>query len=75
VRTTVNIDDDVAAEIERLRREEGRGLSEALNMLARAGLAAAARERPPFRQTTAHLGIGIPVDNVAEVLDLLDHST
>lgn len=36
MRTTVVIDSDVAAEVERLRRE-GMGLSEALNLLARVG--------------------------------------
>ena len=37
MRTTVNLDDDVAAEAERLKRAEGIGLSEAVNRLARAG--------------------------------------
>lgn len=44
VRTTVVIDSDVASEIERLRRE-GMGLSEALNLLARRGMARGAHPR------------------------------
>jgi hypothetical protein len=71
MRTTVNLDPDVAAAAERLRVERNIGLSEAVNVLARAGM----RERPesePFRQRTRHLGLRIDVSNVAETLDLLD---
>jgi hypothetical protein len=74
MRTTVNLDDDVVAEVERLRREEGRGLSEAVNMLARAGLPTAHEQRRPFRQITASLGLGMSVDNVVDALVLLDQS-
>lgn len=72
VRTTVNVEDDVAAEIQRLRRDEGLGLSEALNLLARRGLAAPQRARRPFRQETADLGARVDVTNIGDVLDLLD---
>jgi hypothetical protein len=74
MRTTVNLDDEVAAEVERLRREEGLGLSQAVNTLALAG-ARARRQRSstrPFRTRTAAVGIRVNVDNVADVLDLLD---
>lgn len=72
VRTTVVIDSDVAAEIERLRRA-GMGISEALNLLARRGIAAqTGTPRTPYRHRTAHLGLKVDVTNVAEVLDLLD---
>jgi len=37
VRTTVNLDDDVADAVIKLRRERGIGVSEAVNELARAG--------------------------------------
>jgi Arc/MetJ family transcription regulator len=73
MRTTVDLDDDVLAAVEQLRREEGMGLSEAVNRLARAGL----RPRPvrsPFRQRTAALEFAVDVRNVGEVLDLLDES-
>ena len=71
MRTTVNLDDDVAVAVDRLRKERGLGLSEAVNQLARAGL----RQRPrrtPFRQRTARIGLKIDVSNVAEALEQLD---
>ncbi len=71
MRTTVNLDDDVAAAIQRLRRERGLGLSEALNELARAGMVRSA-DRPVFRQRSEPIGFRVSIDNVAEVLDLLD---
>ncbi len=64
---------DVVAEVERLRREEGLGASEVVNRLVRAGLAASpVSQVAPFRQRTAALGSTVPLDNVADVLDLLD---
>jgi len=73
MRTTVKLDDDVATAVEHLRRERGLGLSEALNDLVRAGITAAARERPqPFRQRTRNLGLRIDVTNVERALEYLD---
>lgn len=72
VRTTVVIDSDVAAEVERLRRE-GLGISEALNLLARRGIAA--QTSPPgsrYRHRATPIGLKVDVTNVADVLDLLD---
>jgi Arc/MetJ family transcription regulator len=74
MRTTVNLDDDVAAAVDRLRRERSLGLSEAVNELARAGLRAK-EPRRPFRQRTHDLGVGIDVTNVAEALELLEGPT
>lgn len=74
VRTTVVIDSDVAAEVERLRRQ-GLGVSEALNLLARRGMAV--RTAPAgarYRHRTARVGLKVDVSNVADVLDLLDDS-
>lgn len=72
MRTTVVIDSDVAAEIERLRRE-GLGISEALNLLARRGVAAQSRAgTAKYRHRTARIGLKVDVTNVADVLDLLD---
>ena len=66
------IDDDVASEIERLRRE-GMGLSEALNLLARRGMTRGSAPEPEkYRHRTAHIGLKVDVTNVADVLDLLD---
>ena len=71
MRTTVTLSDDVAASVEKLRRERGLGLSEAVNDLVRAGLTA---ERPArrFRQRTHDLGSGVDFSNVGETLETLD---
>lgn len=45
MRTTVNLDDDVVVGVQKLRRERGLGLSEALNELARVGLVERSRPR------------------------------
>lgn len=71
MRTTVNLDRDVTVAVNRLRREKGIGLSEAVNQLARAGLVAP-RERRRFRQRSARIGLTVDVTNVAEALELLD---
>ena len=71
MRTTITIDDDVAAAIEQLRRERGLGVSAAVNELARRGLAARSA-RPPFRQRTSRGDALIDVTNVAEALELLE---
>ena len=66
------LDSDVVAEIERLRRQ-GLGISAALNLLARRGIAAqAAAPVPRYRHRTAQIGLKVDVTNVADVLDLLD---
>ena len=75
MRTTVTFDSDVAIGLRRLRRERGMGLSEAVNELVRAGLAAGrhSADRPePFRQPTATLDLRVDVANVAEALEQLD---
>lgn len=68
------LDDDVAAAVERRRRERSEGLSQAVNALIRAGLADRP-PRPPFRQETHALALRLDVTNVAEALDLLDSDT
>ncbi len=74
MRTTVNLADDVAAGVEKLRRERGIGFSEALNDLVRAGFLP--REpRRPFRQKTYSMGPArIDCSNVAEAIDHLEGS-
>lgn len=71
MRTTLSLDDDVTAAVQRLREERHIGLSDAVNELIRAGLAAPAR-RPAFRQRTASLGLRIDVSSVADALERLD---
>jgi hypothetical protein len=75
VRTTVNLDDDVAAAVEQLRKDRGLGVSAALNELARAGLAHGTVPKPRFVQQTSSGGARLDLTNVADVLDLLDGST
>lgn len=71
MRTTVNLDDDVAAAIAELRARRGLGLSEAVNELVRAGLTIPT-QRKPFVQKTANVGVRINVDNIAEALEILE---
>lgn len=71
MRTTFTLDDDVAAEVERLRREEGLGLSAVVNRLIRQGLA----RRPStarYQHRSADVGLTVDVTDIAQVLDLLD---
>lgn len=72
MRTTIRLDDDVAAAAEQLRRERNIGLSEAVNRLARAGLREGRPARRTFRQRTNKMGLRVDVSNVAEALELLD---
>jgi hypothetical protein len=74
MRTTITLDDDVAAALERLRRERSMGLSEAINELIRAGLRTKPSSRP-FRQQSHRLGLRIDVANVADALELLEGPT
>jgi hypothetical protein len=72
MRTTVVLDCDVAAEIDRLRRK-GLGVSEALNLLARRGMTMQhAAKAAKYRHRTSKIGLKVDVTNVADVLDLLD---
>lgn len=71
MRTTVTLAPDVAAAVEKLRRERGVGVSEAVNELIRAGL----RRKPAakgFRQKTFESSLKIDVANVAEALEILE---
>ncbi len=71
MRTTITLEDDVAAAVERLRRERGAGISDVVNQLVRAGLAT--RDNPkPYVHRSTRLGLKIDVDDIAEVLDVLD---
>ena len=71
MRTTVEFDDDATRAIEQLRREEGLGVSEAVNLLIRRGLLPRA-EPAPFQQRTRVLGLRIDVSNVAAALEELE---
>jgi hypothetical protein len=71
MRTTVNLDDDVAAAADQLRRDKHISLSQAVNELARAGTSAKV-ERKPFVQRTENMGLLIDVSNIGEVLEFLE---
>jgi len=73
VRTTLNLDDDVAAAVDRLRRERGLGLSEAVNELARAGLGAQ-KKRYRYRPPMHSMGARVDLTNIGDVLELLDEA-
>ena len=72
MRTTLTLADDVAAAVERLRRERSIGMSEAVNELVRAGLVKQDGPVVPFRQKSHDLGRGIEFDNIADTLETLD---
>lgn len=74
MRTTITLSDDVAAEVDRLRRERGMGPSEAVNALARRGMAAADEPVLPYEHHSTQLGLKVDVRNIGEVLDLLDEA-
>jgi Ribbon-helix-helix protein, copG family len=71
MRTTVTLDDDVAAAVERVRRDRGVGVSEAVNRLVRAGLTVK-DTRVAFRQESVPMDMRLDVTNIAEVLELIE---
>ncbi len=73
MRTTINLDDDVASEVAKLQRERGLGLSAAVNELVRAGFRTA-RADFHYEHVSYDMGALVDLSNVADVLDLLDQS-
>ena len=71
MRTTITLDDDVAAAVERERRRHGGGLSATVNQLIRRGLHRPLRSEP-FVQRTQKLGLRTDVTNIAEALEQLE---
>lgn len=77
MRTTLTLDDDVAAVLSRLRRERRSGLKDLVNEVLREGLKHM-RSRPVSRERfqTQSVDLGRPrgvgVDNVAEALALAE---
>lgn len=74
MRTTVSLDDDVAAAVQRLRSDQHIGLSEAVNELVRVGLAVPS-QRKRFVQRTFPMSARIDVTNVADALELVEGSS
>ena len=71
MRTTITLADDVAAALEKVRRERDLGLSEAVNDLIRAGLTTE-RETHVFHQVSHDMGMRIDVSNIGEALETLE---
>jgi predicted transcriptional regulator len=71
VRTTISLDPDNRAAIDELARASGRGLSETVNEVLRAGLARKPGRRP-FVQRTASLGLRVDVTHIADAVEELD---
>lgn len=68
MRTTLTIDDDVAVQLERLRRDRDTGLKQLINEVLRRGLrdiSARSKKREPFRTE--------PIDGVTPLLDNVDN--
>ncbi len=73
MRTTITMDDDVAAAVERLRRDRGIGPSEAVNELVRRGLRVGEAQPARFTQATSDLGAArLPLDDIGGLLDALE---
>lgn len=73
MRTTLTLEDDVAAAVERLRSCEGIGVSEAVNRLVRDGLARPAQSKP-YVHKSYDMGLKVDVANIGEVLGWLDEA-
>ena len=79
MRTTLTLDDDVAAKLEAESRRAGRPFRDVVNETLRRGLASqrAASRRRPFKVETRDLGElkpGLALDNVAELIEQVDGS-
>ena len=75
MRTTLSLDEDVALELQRLRRKRGEAFKQTVNAVLRAGLAViAGRQGRPDPRTihTEPASLGTPrlknLDNISEVL-------
>jgi len=76
MRTTLTIDDDVAASLERLRKARKGSLKDLVNEALRRGIKdmnARQKPREPFRTRAVDVGaVLIPVDNISEALALAE---
>ena len=77
MRTTVTLDEDVAAGLQSLARRSGRPFKDVLNETLRKGLTAASvpRRAEPFKVKTRDLGgclPGLTFDSVADLLERVE---
>ena len=77
MRTTLTLDDDVAATLERLRRNRGTGLKQLINDALRRGLREMSK-RPATRQPVRTQAVALgrlrisSIDNIAEALAIVE---
>jgi hypothetical protein len=73
-RTTLTLDDDVAARLDRQARESGAPYRAVVNEALRRGLEGGAVGGGPYRVNARPMGRrqGLDVDHVAELIDQLD---
>lgn len=76
MRTTLTIDDDIAARIEERRRRDGMSLKQVVNVLLREGLRSS-RQKPgtkPYRTRTRALGLrpGFDASRLNQLVDELE---
>jgi hypothetical protein len=73
VRTTLTLDDDVAALVSREVRKSGEPLKQVVNRLLRLGLTAEkGPARKPFKVKPINLGLPRDFDKVEELLEYLE---
>lgn len=79
MRTTLSIDDDVAAMLEKVRRDRETSLKHVINEALRRGLLemnARRKPRKPYRTPSVDLGTPLMnIDNIAEVLAVVEGET
>jgi len=77
MRTTLTLDDDVAALLERVRKNRKTGLKETVNEALREGLrqmAAPPKQREPYRTPSTNLGPSLigSLDNIGQALEIAE---
>lgn len=74
MRTTVTLDDDVAASLKRIAREREISFKEALNSSVRRGLKAEQPQARPYRVRTRSMGVrpGINLDKALQLAGELE---
>lgn len=76
MRTTLTIDSDVAASLERLRKARQGSLKDLINEALRRGIkdmTARPKPREPFRTRAVDVGeVLVPIDNISEALAVAD---
>lgn len=76
MRTTVTLDQDVAAKLRQMARERGVSFKAALNETVRAGFDGGGRSARPYRTPSRRMGLrrGIDLDHTGRLLAELDNA-